>query len=128
MSELSEYKRIVVARLESLSPFLRGYALGDFEVQIEIPEEEDEFTELFVGIRLMVEDFQEMLHEREEAIEKLVQTENSLNEKMQELERFNRMASGREHRMIELKREVNTLAEVLGRTQPYDLSFVEDKA
>jgi chemotaxis methyl-accepting protein methylase len=42
-----------------------------------------------------------------------------------ELDRFNRLAIGREDRIIDLKREINTLAAELGRTPPYDLAFVE---
>ena len=59
-------------------------------------------------------------------IAELEQTEEALYRYMEELERFNRLAVGRELRMIELKREVNQLCERLGEKQPYDLSFVED--
>ena len=37
---------------------------------------------------------------------------------------FDRPALGREHRMIELKRQVNNLTERVVETLPYDLSFV----
>ncbi len=40
-----------------------------------------------------------------------------------ELERFNRLAIGREERMIELKRQVNALAAELGRAAPHPLDF-----
>ena len=53
-SEMGEYKEHVSARLSQLSPLMQGYALGDFSETFEIPEEEDEFTELFVGLTLMV--------------------------------------------------------------------------
>ena len=43
---------------------------------------------------------------------------------MAELERFNRMAVGRELQMIKLKREVNEAYERLGEKPPYDLSLV----
>ena len=59
-------------------------------------------------------------------IAKLEQTEEALYRYMEELEQFNRLAVGRELRMIELKREVNQLCERLGEKQPYDLSFVND--
>lgn len=38
-----------------------------------------------------------------------------------ELQRFNRSAMGREKRIIELKREVNSLAKELGRKAPYEI-------
>jgi PAS domain S-box-containing protein len=56
--------------------------------------------------------------ERKQAEEKIKQT-------VKELERFNRLAVGREKRMIALKRQVNELAQELGRAPPYDLAFAE---
>ncbi len=44
---------------------------------------------------------------------------------MAELERFNRLAVGRELQMIKLKREVNEAYERLGEKPPYDLSSVD---
>ena len=41
-----------------------------------------------------------------------------------QLEAFNKLAIGREARMIELKREVNELSVQAGLEPPYDLSFV----
>ena len=41
-----------------------------------------------------------------------------------ELERFNRLAIGREQRMIELKQQVNELLQEAGKPPAYDLSFV----
>jgi hypothetical protein len=49
-----------------------------------------------------------------------------LERHVEELERFNRLAVGREQRMIELKRQVNELSEKLGREPPYDVSFADD--
>ena len=42
-----------------------------------------------------------------------------------ELERFNRLATGRELRMIELKRQINELAQRAGESPLYDLSFTQ---
>lgn len=54
------------------------------------------------------------------AAETVVQARNA------ELERFNRIATRRELRMIALKHEVNAMACELGRPAPYDLSFAEE--
>ncbi len=51
--------------------------------------------------------------------------EEELAQRVQELETFNRLAVGREQRMIELKRQVNQLSEQLGKEPPYDLSLLE---
>lgn len=45
--------------------------------------------------------------------------EEQLREKMEDLERFNRLAVGREQRMIELKQQVNALLRELGREEEY---------
>lgn len=51
--------------------------------------------------------------------------ERQLKRNMAELEKFNRLAVGRELRMIELKRELNDAARKAGLAEPYDLSFAE---
>jgi PAS domain S-box-containing protein len=53
------------------------------------------------------------------------QAEDVLKRRAEDLERFHRLSIGRELQMIELKREVNELARLAGRTPPYDLSFLE---
>ena len=45
-----------------------------------------------------------------------------------ELERFNRLAVGREERMTEPKRQVNELSKALGKPPPYNLSSVQESA
>jgi PAS domain S-box-containing protein len=51
--------------------------------------------------------------------------EEELKKTLAELERFNRLAVGRELRMIELKREVNEMARRAGLMPPYELAFAE---
>ena len=60
-----------------------------------------------------------------EEISKRKLAEQELKHRNEELERFNRAAIDRELRMIELKRQVNGLAQALGQRPPYDLSFIE---
>jgi len=52
--------------------------------------------------------------------------ERELRETTDELERFNKLAVGREQRVIELKREVNGLATQLGKSEPYDVSYADE--
>ena len=63
--------------------------------------------------------------ERKQAQDALARQHRELRARNDELERFNRVTVGRELDMIALKREVNGLSRELGRTPPYDLSFVE---
>jgi nitrate/nitrite-specific signal transduction histidine kinase len=67
------------------------------------------------------------LEERVQARTKeLSRANDRLQEHMLELARFSTLAVGREERMIELKRQVNELAEALGRPAAYDLSVLDD--
>lgn len=63
-----------------------------------------------------------------QAIEALAATSAELEQRTVELGRFNRLASGRELRMIELKRMVNERSVRLGMKPPFDLSFADDFA
>jgi diguanylate cyclase (GGDEF)-like protein/PAS domain S-box-containing protein len=52
--------------------------------------------------------------------------ELELHNHMEEVERFNRIALGREHRIIELKLRVNELSEMLGQAPPHPVPTVDD--
>ncbi len=55
----------------------------------------------------------------------LKKAENELIKTNSELEKFNKLAVGRELSMIELKRKINKLSEELGREIVYDLNFTK---
>ncbi len=65
--ELKEYKEYVKKRLAELTPFLEKAAMGDFEWEIKIPEKEDEFSELLVGLSLMMDDLRELKNAQEKS-------------------------------------------------------------
>ena len=54
-----------------------------------------------------------------------IEVEEKLCQKMGQLERFNRLAQGRELRIIEMKREVNEMAGKASVAPQYDLAFLE---
>ena len=60
-SGLEKYKEKINVRLNEITPILQKYAIGDFSENIKIPEEEDEFTELFVSLNLMADDIRELI-------------------------------------------------------------------
>jgi PAS domain S-box-containing protein len=60
---------------------------------------------------------------RKEALEALRQSQAELQSHAEELSRFNRVAVGREMRLIELKKEVNALLERQGEGARYPLDF-----
>lgn len=71
-------------------------------------------------------------YEEKHVVAQLEKTRLKLSEKnleltktMEEMERINRFAEGREIRMIELKRKINKLSIKLGLDPPYDVRFAE---
>ena len=96
-------------RFEQFAPQLgRHYLIAAFSPQ------KGQFATLFTDIT-----------ERKRAEEELEQAVRELERSNSELAQFNRLAVGREMRMIELKRQVNELSEEMGREPPYDLSFLQ---
>ncbi|HEV8537968.1 MAG TPA: PAS domain S-box protein [Bacteroidota bacterium] len=51
---LEEYKQYVSGKLRALAPFFAKASRGDFSENIEIPHEDDEFTELYLGVQAML--------------------------------------------------------------------------
>lgn len=102
--ELKKYKEYVKKRLAQLTPILQRAAIGDFGGKIEIPKKEDEFSELFVGLSLMMDD----LHELEEARKRV---EEAKQERLFELEKWRKLTEGRELKMVELKKKIRELEE-----------------
>ena len=66
--ELENYKINTAKRLSELTPVLQKTSTGDFSGKnIPVPEKEDEFTELLVGLKLMLDDLNELDVEREKS-------------------------------------------------------------
>lgn len=58
-----EYTKRVRTRLTTIAPIMEKISIGDFSENIPLPEIEDEFTELFVGLNLMIDDLRFMFEE-----------------------------------------------------------------
>ncbi|PIP03481.1 MAG: hypothetical protein COZ49_03470 [Candidatus Yonathbacteria bacterium CG_4_10_14_3_um_filter_47_65] len=71
--ELEDYKINTAKKLATLTPILQRTATGVFSTKIKIPREEDEFTELLVGLALMIDDLEEMEKTRKESEERRVE-------------------------------------------------------
>jgi Amt family ammonium transporter len=54
------------------------------------------------------------------------ESSNKLDEKVKELQQFNRISVGREIKMIELKKEINELCKQLGRPPKFNMSELEE--
>lgn len=82
-----------------------------------VRDEQDRHT----GSITIVEDIAERKRLKEQIRQKVSLLENA----NRDLERFNRIAVGRELRMIEMKKEINTLCERLGEPPRYSLEFTD---
>lgn len=73
-------KKYIKNRLSSISNILLKIAMGDFSGGIEIPKEEDEFTEYFVALNIMVNDFADLLKENQEKTQELEKIKENLED------------------------------------------------
>lgn len=78
---------------------------------------EDEFVAVF-----------DVITERKQAELQLANKTEELAKSNEELTRFNRLMTGRELRIVELKQRVNDLAAQLGLARPYPLAFLDAAA
>src|SRR4051812_40445535 len=58
-----DYQAWVKHRLDELRPVLASAVVGDFGTDLKVPDKEDEFTEVFVGVKVMTEVIREQLDE-----------------------------------------------------------------
>jgi len=93
------YKKNILEKLNNIIPILQKISMGDFSEKIEIPEAEDEFTELLVAIKLMAED--------------LEKASKKANSKIEEVQEINKVMVNREMKMIELKQKITELEKQL---------------
>ncbi|MBS4098284.1 MAG: PocR ligand-binding domain-containing protein [Sulfuricella sp.] len=116
-------------RMVAILPILRNETLlGVAEMAALRLLDKDElgiFEDLLPLVALNLEILQRNRRTEEIAASSLA-TERELA-RMGEMERFNRLAQGREQRVLELKREVNRLAASLHRAAPYESAEIADR-
>lgn len=94
-------KNSIEKKLERLMPIFAHAAMGDFDQEIEIPEKEDEFTQLYSGINIMLEVIHQKIAELEEEIRIRKKVELDLRRKQVELQRIIKREKRREKRKDE---------------------------
>lgn len=68
--DLREQKRYAKERVNEILPILQSVSLGDFSKAIELPDSEDEFTDLLVSVDMMSQNLKELIEEnRRKAVE-----------------------------------------------------------
>lgn len=86
-----EYKSHVVERLNRLVPMFAKSSVGDFSLDVNFPEEEDEFTEFYSGIQIMLDVIREKIASLEAEIEEHKKTEEALRRSEAELKQLDLM-------------------------------------
>ncbi|MBN2379037.1 GAF domain-containing protein [candidate division WOR-3 bacterium] len=79
------YQERVRQRLSTIAPVMEKVSLGDFSENIPVHETEDEFTELFVGLNLMIDDLRFMFDENRRRSEELKDLNEDLKSRSEEL-------------------------------------------
>ena len=74
--EQEKYDRRVIKKLEALLPLFSNVSVGDFSGNISIPRKRDEFTDLYLGLQMMLE----MIREKHSALEEIELHSKSIND------------------------------------------------
>ena len=82
---LEEYKRLVEQQVRGLLDVIQSVALGNLDVQVEIPEGIEVLSDLAVGLEMMVDDLREMMAEQERAMRQLEQSRQQLEAALAEV-------------------------------------------
>jgi methyl-accepting chemotaxis protein len=106
--------QIFFGPLEEFKKALDRLTKGELNVKL-TPPRDDEW-------RAVADSFSRMVRK----LENTAATRQEIDRTLSDMEKFNRMALGREMRVIELKREINRLHLEAGKKPPYDLSFAQE--
>ena len=108
---------IKITVIDSIKQLLSGMEkIGGGELDYRVKtKRHDEIGDLFSSLNAMAEKLKDrteaLKEEREGLAEMVTQKTKELQEKVDDLERFNKLTIGRELKMIELKKEINKLKE-----------------
>ena len=111
-------QRFIVSRLMALSETVTEIGSSqDLTTRLKITQT-DELSHLAREVNRMLESLEQSAH-KQKSIQNVLTNANA------EMEQFNRLAVGREQRIIELKARINQLSEELGHDVPYDLTLLQ---
>ncbi|MFZ5554391.1 MAG: PAS domain S-box protein [Bacteroidota bacterium] len=94
---MQKKKQISIARfrkkLEKLNKVFLSVAMSDFSVELDIPDREDEFTELYCGVKLMLDSTKEKIEELSKLNNQLFELTNKKTLALNEVESLARIGS-----------------------------------
>jgi len=89
-------------KLAELAAAIKKATMGDFSGELDVPEKEDEFAEIFSLVNQMLDSLRQFRATQEE-------TEAELKDRIFEFEQWRKTAVGRELKMVELKDTITGL-------------------
>jgi hypothetical protein len=116
----------IIHRVEDVTEFIRLKQAGSEQGRI-TETLRTRAGEMEAEIFRRAQQIQEVNNQLRTELDARKQAEKRLADHAEELTRFNRLAVGREQRMIELKQRINQLLQEMGRPAAYDLSFVSEE-
>ncbi len=120
--ELEAYKKRVQDALSKLNKVFVSTAVGDFNANVEVPEQEDEFTELFVGIKLIMDVVNEKMDDLNKVNRDLERTVIQRTQRLREAQ----AVAGLGYWEMDIKTQKVTWSEELYRIFELDESFQPD--
>ncbi|NLI98305.1 GAF domain-containing protein [bacterium] len=116
-SDDASYKEYVRKLLASIAPVIEKVSLGEFDRSIDIPAgTEDEFTELLVGLNMMIEDLRFMFQENKDKTDEL-------ERRLTELSAFNEVGRALGS-TLKLEEQLKIVYEQTRRVMPADHFYV----
>lgn len=70
-SELQKYQQGIEKQLKSIAPVFAHAAVGDFSRNVKLPKHENELTEFFVGVQIILDAIREKVGELESSVSEL---------------------------------------------------------
>lgn len=109
-------ERFILRHVRSLTAAISQIRSGDLSVRVRTPDDSGEIKEIATAFDEMVVALEQRSEERDGAFRKEEEKAKELQAKIEELERLFKLTSGREVKMIELKKEIKKLKGRGGKT------------
>lgn len=112
--------------IKNLSQSANRIALGDLSASFKVEESRDK-DEVDILADSLMKMSDRLIHANQNLENDVRSRTQELEKRLAEVELFNKITSGRELQMIELKKQINALSKQLNLKEPYNLSFLTDK-
>lgn len=127
IQEIEIYKKYVALRLEKLIPVFQKIAAGDFSVDVEIPEKEDEFTPLVAALSMVLDDLKFLDKDNREKKAELEKRQAELEKRVEErTKELQKLTEGLEEQVNSRTTELRAKLEELENYKKALMNILED--